>query len=99
VCDARREFVPKEAAPLLTRQWVQALLAMQANAPPGTLAAELEVGGNFHLVVHQASGMVAAQLEVSVAEGLARLRAYAFANDVMLSEIAEAVVTRRLRFD
>ena len=36
----------------------QALLVMQANAPPGRLAAELEAGGDFQYVVHQASGMV-----------------------------------------
>ena len=58
-----------------------------------------KVGADFHLVVHQASGMVAAQLGASIAEGLIRLRAYAFANDRTLTEVAEAVVARRLRFD
>ena len=41
----------------------QAVLVLQANAPPGKLAAELEAGADFQYVVHQASGMVAAQLE------------------------------------
>ena len=41
---------------------------MQANAPPGVLAAELEVGSNFQHVVHQASGMVAVQLRVRLVE-------------------------------
>lgn len=75
------------------------VLAMQAHAPPGALSAELEEGANFRFVVHQASGMVAAQLGVSVGEALARLRAYAFGNDVLLTEVAEAIVARKLRLD
>jgi hypothetical protein len=77
----------------------QAVLAMQAGAPPGELAAELEAGGDFRYVVHQASGMVSAQLDVSVGVALIRLRAYAFANDRPLNQVAEDVVARRLRFD
>jgi hypothetical protein len=72
---------------------------MQANAPPGKLAAELEAGADFHSVVHQASGMVAAQLDVSIGQALIRLRAYAFGNDRPLSEVANDVVARKLRFD
>src|SRR6202034_4375082 len=33
-----------------------AILVLQANAPPGQLAAELEAGSDFQFVVHQASG-------------------------------------------
>jgi hypothetical protein len=77
----------------------QAVLAMQAQAPPGMLAAELDEGANFRFVVHQASGMVAVQLGVSVGEALLRLRAYAFGNDRLLAEVAEEVVGRQLRFD
>ncbi len=77
----------------------QALLVMQANAPQGRLAAELEAGSDFQYVVHQASGMVAAQLDVSVGQALTRLRAYAFGNDRPLTEVAKDVVARRLRFD
>jgi hypothetical protein len=77
----------------------QTVLAMQAQAPLGALAAELEKGANFRFVVHQASGMVAVQLGVSVGEALVRLRAYAFGNDRLLAEVAEQVVGRRLRFD
>jgi GAF domain-containing protein len=77
----------------------EAVLAMQANAEPGRLAQELEAGGDFQYVVHQASGMVAAQLDVSVGQALIRLRAYAFGNDRSLTGVAEDVVGRRLRFD
>ncbi len=76
----------------------RAVLLMQANAPPGALAAELEAGGNFQFVVHQASGMVSAQLGVGVGDALIRLRANAFANDRRLAEVAADVVSRRLRF-
>ena len=77
----------------------RAVLAMQARASPGALSAELEDGANFRFVVHQAAGMVAVQLGVSVGEALARLRAYAFGNDVLLTDLAEAIVARKLRMD
>src|SRR6478736_6437718 len=48
----------------------RAVLVMQSNAPSGQLAAELAKGADFEYVVHQASGMVAAQLDVSVAQAL-----------------------------
>ncbi len=77
----------------------RAVLAMQAHAPPAALSTELEEGANFRFVVHQASGMVAAQLGVSVSEALARLRAYAFGNNVLVTEVAQAIVARTLRLD
>jgi ANTAR domain len=49
-------------------------------------------------VVHQASGMVSAQLEVSVGQALIRLRAHAYGNNLPLAEVAEDVVSRRVRF-
>jgi len=49
--------------------------------------------------VHQASGMVAAQLNVSVGQALVRLKAFAFGNDRPLRQVATDVVERRLRFD
>lgn len=77
----------------------QAVLVLQANAPPGKLADELEAGADFHYVVHQAAGMIAAQLDVSVGHALIRLRAYAFGRDRPLAEVAQDVVARELRFD
>jgi GAF domain-containing protein len=77
----------------------RAVLLLQADAPPGQLAAELEAGADFHYVVHQASGMVAAQLDISVGQALIRLRAHAFGNDRSLTDVARDVVARRLRFD
>jgi hypothetical protein len=76
-----------------------AVLLLQAGAPPGKVAGELEAGADFQYVVHQAAGMVAAQLEVTVGVALIRLRAYAFGNDRPLTDVARAVVARTLRFD
>ena len=77
----------------------QTILSIQANAPPGTLAAELELGADFHYVVHQATGMVAAQLEVGVGQALIRLRAYAYAHDQTLTDVARAVISHELVLD
>jgi hypothetical protein len=77
----------------------EVVLSMQAEAPLDAVAEELEAGGNFHPVEYQASGMVSAQLGVSVAEALMRLRAYAFAHDRPLTDVAHDVVARRLRLD
>ena len=48
--------------------------------------------------VHQATGMVMAQLRIPPADALALLRAHAFAHGVTLADVAEVVVTRRLDF-
>lgn len=77
----------------------RAVLALQAHAPPGRLAATLEEGADFRYGVHQAAGMVAVQIGISVGQALIRLRAYAFGNDRPLRDVAEDVVARRLRFD
>ncbi len=76
----------------------QAVLVLQAEAPPGQLAAELAAAADFHYVVHEASGMVAVQLGASVREAQVRLRAYAFAHDRSLNEVAKDVMDRKLRF-
>ena len=77
----------------------RAVLLLQAGAPQGILAAELEAGGDFHWIVHQAAGMVAAQLDISVLDALVRLRAHAFGSGRDLTDIARDVVDRRLRLD
>jgi hypothetical protein len=47
--------------------------------------------------VDQATGMLTVQLGVSAAEALARLRAYAYAQDRRLADVAGDIVARRLR--
>jgi hypothetical protein len=49
-------------------------------------------------VIHQATGMVTAQLKVSPADALALLRAHAYAHDLSLADVAEQIVQRRLSF-
>jgi ANTAR domain len=49
--------------------------------------------------VHQATGMVSVQLGVTPAEALIRLRAYAYAHDQPLHDVATDVISRRLAFD
>ncbi len=51
-----------------------------------------------HPEIHQATGMVAVQLGVSVAIALVRLRAYAYVHDRPVRDVAREVVSRRLRF-
>jgi hypothetical protein len=100
-CDQPGVLTEDQHADALVMAGVAAreVLALQAQAPPGALAAELEAGGNFRFVVHQATGMIAAQLDVGVAEAMIRLRAYAFANGRLLRDVADDVVARRVRFD
>ncbi|MEU4666479.1 ANTAR domain-containing protein [Amycolatopsis sp. NPDC023774] len=49
--------------------------------------------------VHQATGMVAAQLDIGLDDAFAALRARAFAEQRPLSELAADVVSRRFRFE
>ncbi len=76
----------------------QAVLMLQADAPPDTLAQGLAANADFRYVVHQAAGMVAAQLSITVGEALVRLRAHAFGNGRALTDVATDVVSRTLRF-
>lgn len=54
--------------------------------------------GMHHPEVHQATGMLIVQMGVSAAVAMARLRAYAYAHDRRLRDVARDVVDRRLRF-
>jgi GAF domain-containing protein len=49
--------------------------------------------------VHQATGMVSVQINASMADALARLRAYAFSSQSTIFDVAVEVIDRRLRFD
>jgi hypothetical protein len=48
--------------------------------------------------VHQAAGMVSVQLGFSVVDSLVLLRAHSYSNNQRLSDVARAVVERRLSF-
>ena len=75
------------------------MAGVAARAVLGMSVPDLEIGSDIRLVVHQASGMVSVQLLVSVSQALVRLRAYAFANNRLLDDVAADVVARRLRLD
>jgi hypothetical protein len=47
--------------------------------------------------IDQATGMLTEQLGVGIADAFARLRAYAYANDLRLTDVARDIVARRLR--
>ncbi|MFM2076209.1 MAG: hypothetical protein RJA49_99, partial [Actinomycetota bacterium] len=75
----------------------QLLLTMQSGSRSATLADSLTDNDTHRAEVHQASGMVAVQLGISVEDALLRLRAHAFAADRPVAAIALDVVERRLR--
>lgn len=68
--------------------------ASQDGDDPGWLYEALE----DHVEVDQAVGMTMVQLDLGEEEALAWLRGHAFAEGLMIGEVARAVVTRRLRF-
>jgi hypothetical protein len=96
----------EEAGPLSDEQLTDAMvladiiagwvLDVQAGAPTGSVAADLERNADFHYVVHNAAGALSVRLGVSITEALSRLRAHAFSHDRPLHEVAEDVVSRRL---
>jgi hypothetical protein len=47
--------------------------------------------------IDQATGMLTEQLGVNVTDAFARLRAYAYVNDLRLADVARDIVARRLR--
>ncbi len=49
--------------------------------------------------VHQATGMVLAQMGISARDALARMRAHAFVTGALLSDVAADIVGRRLWFE
>jgi hypothetical protein len=48
--------------------------------------------------IHQATGMVAAQLRLAPEDAVAVLKAHAYAGETTLSDVAERVLSRELRF-
>jgi hypothetical protein len=49
--------------------------------------------------IDQATGMLTEQLGTTIADAFARLRAYAYVNDLRLADVARDIVARRLRLD
>jgi AmiR/NasT family two-component response regulator len=76
----------------------QLVLVMQSEAATESVAWALDVA-DHRAVVHQATGMIAVQIDAGVEEALVRLRAHSFAAARPIREVAEDVVTGDLRFD
>lgn len=84
---------------LLLADTASAVLLDTGPGVPATPGRIPEPAGLQHPEVHQATGMVSVQLGLSAALALIRLRAYAYAHERRLRDVARDVVARRLRFD
>jgi ANTAR domain-containing protein len=73
------------------------LIALQAGSaePESNLHPQL-AGSAGPAVVHQATGMAMVQLDVAVTQAFVVLRAYAFAHDRALADVAADIVARRI---
>ncbi|WP_436795558.1 GAF and ANTAR domain-containing protein [Actinospongicola halichondriae] len=74
------------------------LLDLEEDLNADALPAQLEDVIGQRREIHQATGMVAAQLGLSPNDAMARLRAYSWAQERTIHEVALDVVTGALRF-
>jgi hypothetical protein len=72
---------------------------MQSGLLEGEMFDLLEVGNPSQLRIHQATGMVAQQLSVSMSDALAVMRGHALAQEIPLTQVAEEVISRKIRMD
>ncbi|WP_327357643.1 GAF and ANTAR domain-containing protein [Streptomyces sp. NBC_01304] len=68
------------------------------GAPPttGTAHEDTEDLGGYRAEIDQATGALMVQLDIGIEEAFIRLRAYAFAHELRLSDVAADVVAHRL---
>jgi len=78
---------------------VRTLLDGQDDAIPGAAADGLDEAIEHSAELFQAQGMVMVQLGLPLAEALVRIRAYTYAENRRLTDVARDIVARRLRFD
>jgi len=65
----------------------------------GSAAPGLDDALESHFELYQAQGMVMIQLKVGLDEAMSRLRAYAYAYERRLGDVAEDIVSRKLTFE
>jgi GAF domain-containing protein len=109
VCIGALDLYHDQPGSLSTEQFADAVavahvatrtvLGWQAAAVQGSLAPQLEPMPAHRVSFHQATGMVSVQAAVSVGDAQLLLRAYAFAENVPISDVARDVTCGRLRFD
>ena len=76
-----------------------ALMVLGQRTDPGDgTGGWFDRGDGHRAEVHQATGMVLAQLDIDATDALARLRAHAFVTGRLLVDVARDVVDRRLVF-
>jgi hypothetical protein len=73
------------------------MIETQSRNASDVLSVELGDAASHRAEVHQASGMVAVQLGLAVADAEARLRAHAYAVDRSVVDVARDIVDRHLR--
>lgn len=100
----REEPLPLDAAALTDALvFGQIALMLLLDEHAGVSNGDSDLPGNTFTLsdpqVHQAAGMIAAQLELPLDDAYARLRAHAFVDRRPLSEVAAEVVARNLRFE
>ena len=78
---------------------VSQLLDVQGGRDVGARQDALDEMMSYRTELYQAQGMVMVDLGVPVDEAMVRLRAYAFAHERRLSEVARDIVAGRLRLD
>jgi GAF domain-containing protein len=86
-------------ARLMAAMAAREILALQADAAPGTLPPQIADLSGDRMGIEQATGMVAAQLDVSVVDAARRLRQIAAAQGRHLADVASDVITRQLRVE
>ncbi|KRE40823.1 GAF and ANTAR domain-containing protein [Knoellia sp. Soil729] len=92
---------PTGSAPLLDHAHAQFLadaIGVALLRDPETTASDASGPWTAQAQIHQATGMVVAQLHIGLEDALALLRAHAFAADQSLAATAESVVGRGLDF-
>jgi hypothetical protein len=105
VLDVYRDRVGELSGPTLRRAMtfadvaMRSLLDAQQQTGASAVPRGLEDALGSRLEVYQAQGMVAVQLGVSLREAMVRLRAYAYAHERRLSDVADDVIARRINLE
>ena len=95
---SRGELDADQLAGALMAADAAALALLDLDPAGDAFADDHTARSTYHLQVHQATGMVQAQLDVTTDAAFAMLRARAFASGRSLVDVATDVVERRLRF-
>lgn len=101
--DMYRDHTGSLSTQTLSRALTFAEIAMQelldAGQRPADAVDSIDDSSGNTFEVYQAQGMVMFQLGVNAGEAMARLRAYAYSHDRRLSEVALAVLGRKLQLE